>query len=117
MTALISVSFLFFLHSFLKTIKSMTHFLPLQGIPFRTSHDIVGRSVALCVSKNCQLQDLSLDELRSLNPVFDNDVYEFLGVENAVKKFSSYGSTGSACVADQLDYWVTKLETNRSRPH
>ncbi|XWS21402.1 hypothetical protein CRYUN_Cryun30bG0052200 [Craigia yunnanensis] len=73
--------------------------------------------VALCVSKNCQLQDLNLDELRSLNPVFDKDVYEFLGVENAVKKFSSYGSTGSACVADQLDYWVTKLEINRSRPH
>ncbi|XVF22859.1 hypothetical protein REPUB_Repub12eG0207500 [Reevesia pubescens] len=87
------------------------------GIPFRTSHDIVRRSVALCVSKNCQLQGLSLDELRTLNHVFDNDVYEFLGVENAVKKFSSYGSTGSACVADQLDYWVTKLEIHRSRSH
>ncbi|RVW56296.1 Argininosuccinate lyase, chloroplastic [Vitis vinifera] len=84
----------------------------LQGIPFRTSHDIVGKSVALCVSKNCQLQDLSLDELRSVNPVFDEDVYEFLGVENAVKKFCSYGSTGSECVAEQLDFWVTKLQIN-----
>ncbi|KAF3447250.1 hypothetical protein FNV43_RR12430 [Rhamnella rubrinervis] len=81
-----------------------------MGVPFRTSHDIAGRSVALCVSKNCQLKDLSLDELRSIDPVFDNDVYEFLGVENAVEKFCSYGSTGSACVADQLNYWMTKLE-------
>ncbi|XVE95181.1 hypothetical protein REPUB_Repub02eG0074300 [Reevesia pubescens] len=96
---------------------TLADYLVTKGIPFRTSHDIVGRSVALCVSRNCQLQDLSLDELRSLNPVFDNDVYEFLGVENAVKKFSSYGSTGSTCVADQLDYWVTELEVNRSRPH
>lgn len=64
----------------------------------------------MCVSKKCQLQDLSLDELRSITTVFDEDVYEFLGVENAVKKFISYGSTGSACVASQLDYWVTKLE-------
>ncbi|OMO57599.1 Fumarate lyase [Corchorus olitorius] len=87
------------------------------GLPFRTSHDIVGRAVALCVSKNCQLQDLSLDLLKSLNPVFDNDVYEFLGVENAVKKFSSYGSTGSACVADQLGYWITKLEINQTSLH
>ncbi|XVF39649.1 hypothetical protein PTKIN_Ptkin01aG0050400 [Pterospermum kingtungense] len=85
----------------------------LQGIPFRTSHDIVGRSVALCVSKNC----LSLDELRSVNPVFDDDVYEFLGVENTVKKFSSHGSTDSACVANQIDYWVAELELNRSKPH
>lgn len=79
-------------------------------MPFRTSHDIVGRSVALCTSKNCQLLDLSLDELRSIDPVFDVDVYEYLGVENAIKKFSSYGSTGSACVASQLDYWIKRLE-------
>lgn len=84
----------------------------LQGVPFRTSHDIVGRSVALCVSKACQLQDLHLDELRTISPVFDQDVYEYLGVENAVKKFSSYGSTGLECVATQLDYWVAKLEIN-----
>lgn len=85
-------------------------FFSLQGVPFRTSHDIVGRAVALCVSKGCQLQELRLDELRIIDPVFEEDVYDFLGVENAVKKFSSYGSTGSECVASQIDYWVTKLE-------
>lgn len=88
----------------------------MQQIPFRTSHDIVGRAVALCVSKNCQLQDLSLNEMKSLHPVFDEDVYEYLGVENSVKKFSSYGSTGSACVASQVDYWVNKLGIDRSSP-
>ena len=97
--------------------KLVTHSLFIiviffQDVPFRTSHDIVGRSVALCVSKGCQLQDLHLDELRTISPVFDQDVYEYLGVENAVKKFSSYGSTGLECVATQLDYWVAKLEIN-----
>ncbi|EXB22543.1 Argininosuccinate lyase [Morus notabilis] len=80
------------------------------GVPFRTSHDIVGRSVALCDSKNCQLRDLSLDELKSINPMFDKDVYDYLGVENSIEKFCSYGSTGSSCVADQLSYWTAKLE-------
>uniref|UniRef100_A0A803PQ14 Argininosuccinate lyase n=1 Tax=Cannabis sativa TaxID=3483 RepID=A0A803PQ14_CANSA len=88
---------------------TLADYLVKKGVPFRTSHDIVGRAVALCVSKNCQLKELSLDELRSLNPVFDKDVYEYLGVENAVEKFSSYGSTGSSSVAYQVDYWVTKL--------
>lgn len=78
-------------------------------MPFRTSHDIVGKSVAMCLGKNCQLKDLSIDELRTLSPIFDDDVYEFLGVENAVNKFSSYGSTGSECVASQLQYWMEKL--------
>ncbi|XP_021903572.1 argininosuccinate lyase, chloroplastic [Carica papaya] len=92
---------------------TLADYLVKKGMPFRTSHDIVGRSVALCVSKSCQLQDLTLDEMRTLSPVFDEDVYEFIGVENAIKKFSSYGSTGSTCVADQLNYWVTKLEINK----
>ncbi|KAJ7958916.1 Argininosuccinate lyase [Quillaja saponaria] len=91
---------------------TLADYLVKKGIPFRTSHDIVGRSVALCVSKNCQLQDLNLDELSSIATVFDEDVYEFLGAENAVNKFCSYGSTGSACVANQLNYWVSKLEIN-----
>ena len=85
-----------------------------KDIPFRTSHDIVERSVVLCVSKNSQLQDLSLDELRSISLVFDQDVYEYLGVENSMKKFSSYGSTGSECVASQLDYWMTRLSINNT---
>ncbi|KAK9162027.1 hypothetical protein Syun_002929 [Stephania yunnanensis] len=89
-------------------VKKASWFFP-AGIPFRTSHDIVGRSVALCISKNCQLGDLTLDELRSINPVFEEDVYEFLGVENSVKKFCSYGSTGSKCVAEQLGFWIEKL--------
>ncbi|PIN27173.1 Argininosuccinate lyase [Handroanthus impetiginosus] len=88
---------------------TLADYLVKKGIPFRTSHDIVGRSVALCVSKNCQLQDLSLAELRTISQTFDEDVYEFVGVENSIKKFTSYGSTGSECVSTQLDYWVTKL--------
>ncbi|XP_060199060.1 argininosuccinate lyase, chloroplastic [Lycium barbarum] len=88
---------------------TLADYLVKKGIPFRTSHDIVGRSVALCVARKCELQHLRLDELNSLHPIFDKDVYEFLGVENSIKKFSSYGSTGSECVAGQLDYWIDKL--------
>ncbi|CAN4092356.1 unnamed protein product [Withania somnifera] len=94
---------------------TLADYLVKKGIPFRTSHDIVGRSVALCVSRNCELQDLSLDELNGLNPIFDKDVYEYLGVENSIKKFRSYGSTGSECVAGQLDYWIDKLSISRQR--
>ncbi|KAF9608654.1 hypothetical protein IFM89_010438 [Coptis chinensis] len=72
---------------------TLADYLVNKGVPFRTAHDIVGRSVALCVSVNKQLQDLTLPELRSINPVFEEDVYTFLGVQNSVKKFCSYGST------------------------
>ncbi|KAL5984969.1 hypothetical protein ACLOJK_038806 [Asimina triloba] len=88
---------------------TLADYLVKKGIPFRTSHDIVGRSVAYCCSKGCTLSDLTLEELRNVDPVFEADVYEFLGADNSVKKFCSYGSTGSECVAQQLSFWVAKL--------
>lgn len=87
-------------------------FAIMKGIPFRTSHDIVGRSVALCLSKGCRLLELTLDDPRSINPVFEEYVYEFLGVENAVNKFCFYRSTGSERVAEQLSFWISKLDIN-----
>ncbi|GJN31243.1 hypothetical protein PR202_gb19615 [Eleusine coracana subsp. coracana] len=81
----------------------------LEGVPFRTSHEIVGRSVALCTTKNCQLGELKLDDLKAVHPVFESDVYEYLGVENAVNKFISYGSTGSEQVKEQLEDWRIQL--------
>jgi argininosuccinate lyase len=36
-------------------------------------------------------------------------VYEYLGVENAVNKFISYGSTGSNQVKKQLEDWRIQL--------
>lgn len=89
---------------------TLADYLVNKDVPFRTAHDIVGRSVALCISKKCELQDLSLNELNSISPVFYKDVYDFLGVENSVKKFTSYGSTGPECVAKQLKYWVNKFK-------
>ncbi|PIA52295.1 hypothetical protein AQUCO_01000278v1 [Aquilegia coerulea] len=89
---------------------TLADYLVNKGVPFRTAHDIVGRSVALGLSANKQLQELTLVELKSINSVFEEDVYEFLGVQNSVKKFCSYGSTGSQCVAEQLNFWVSKLE-------
>ncbi|CAI9116147.1 OLC1v1017223C1 [Oldenlandia corymbosa var. corymbosa] len=88
---------------------TLADYLVKKGVPFRTSHDISGRAVAVCVQRKCQLQDMSLEELRSISPVFDEEVYDFLGVENSIRKFSSYGSTGTECVASQLNYWISKL--------
>ncbi|WOL15993.1 hypothetical protein Cni_G24775 [Canna indica] len=89
---------------------TLADYLVKKGMPFRTSHEVVGRCVALCVANNCQLSALTLDQLQGISSIFEEDVYDFLGVENSVKKFSSYGSTGSACVAEQYSFWVSKLQ-------
>eukprot|EP00250_Pteridium_aquilinum_P019215 c24347_g1_i1 orf=302-1828(+) len=88
---------------------TMADYLVNKGIPFRTSHEIVGKSVALAVSKRCQLSELSLGELCAINSIFDEDVYNYLGAENAINRFQSYGSTGRTCVKEQLQFWQDKL--------
>ncbi|KAG2552519.1 argininosuccinate lyase, chloroplastic isoform X4 [Panicum virgatum] len=88
---------------------TLADYLVKKGVPFRTSHEIVGRSVQLCVTKNCQLAELQLDDLKAVHPAFEADVYEYLGVENAVNKFISYGSTGSNQVKKQLEDWRIQL--------
>ncbi|EPS70505.1 hypothetical protein M569_04244 [Genlisea aurea] len=79
------------------------------GMAFRTSHDVVGKCVAMCLSRNSCLEEIKLEDLKNISPIFEEDVYEFMGVENAIKNFSSYGSTGSQCVSLQLQHWVRNL--------
>lgn len=65
--------------------------------------------MAVAVSRRVELGALSLEELRAIDPIFEEDVYTFLGVENSISKFSSYGSTGAERVAEQLQFWREKL--------
>lgn len=90
---------------------TLADYLVRKEMPFRSAHEVVGRAVALGVAKDCELKDLSLDDLREINPIFEEDVYCSLGVENAVAQFQSYGSTGKARVGEQMDLWRAKLLT------
>eukprot|EP00793_Prasinoderma_coloniale_P000060 PRCOL_00005568-RA len=88
---------------------TLADYLVRKGMPFRSAHEVVGRCVALGVAKDCELKELSLDDMRAIDPIFEDDVYMSLGVDNAVAQFQSYGSTGKACVAEQMDQWKAKL--------
>src|SRR6202040_4279845 len=53
-------------------------YLVQRGVPFRQAHEQVGKAVQLCLEKSCELQDLSVEQLRELNPLFDQDFYSCL---------------------------------------
>ena len=53
-------------------------YLVKKGVPSRLAHELIGKAVQVCVEKNCELQDLTLDELRELNPAFDENFGECL---------------------------------------
>src|SRR5713101_467351 len=56
-------------------------YLVQRGVPFRLAHEQIGKAVQTCLKRNCELADLSLEELRQLNPAFDQDFYSCLSLQ------------------------------------
>ena len=46
-------------------------YLVKHGVAFRDAHGIVGRLVLYCIEKNCAIDDLSMEELKQISPVFE----------------------------------------------
>lgn len=76
------------------TATDLADYLVVKGVPFREAHGIVGRAVAYCVSQGCELDGLSLEQLRQFSIKIDNDVFAVLGVEGSVNSRISIGGTG-----------------------
>ena len=66
---------------FLMNALSAATYLVGKGIPFREAHEVIAHTVQKCLVMSCELQDLSLEELREFSPAFAPDVYEHLKIE------------------------------------
>jgi len=84
------------------TATDLADYLVLHNVPFRDAHGIVGRAVASCIEKGCELTDLSLEEMREFSPVIDRDIFEVLSVKGSVNSRKSTGGTASARVEEAL---------------
>jgi argininosuccinate lyase len=73
-------------------------YLVRRGVPFRMAHEQIGKALHGCLEKACELQDLSLDELRAVNPLFDKDFYACLTLESVLAIHDVPGGTAAARV-------------------
>ena len=89
---------------------ALMEYLIKRGVPMRTGHETVGQLVALCESRGCRLADLSIDDFKQACEAVNADVYDVLGVDNAVAALASEGSGGRASVEQQLARWKAKLD-------
>lgn len=79
----------------------MADYLAKKGLPFRQAHAVVGNAVHYCIEHHKVLLDLSMEEFRSMSPLFEEDIKEALSIENCVKNRESYGGTGPKSVERQ----------------
>jgi argininosuccinate lyase len=88
-------------------------YLVNRGVPSRLAHEQIGKAVKLCVEKNCELQDLTLDELRNLNPAFDENFQNCVGPASVLAIHDVVGGTAPARVRQGIAAAKKKIDSLR----
>ncbi|KAI0362293.1 argininosuccinate lyase [Trametes cingulata] len=80
----------------------LAEYLVRKGIPFRETHHVSGRAVALAEARKCQLNQLSLQDFRSLHEKFDEDVFKVFDFEASVERRQSIGGPSRKMLERQI---------------
>jgi len=75
------------------TATDLADYLVRKGIPFRDSHEIVGKSVAYGLAENKDLSEMTLAELQQFSNIIEDDVFEVLTLEGSVAARNHIGGT------------------------
>jgi argininosuccinate lyase len=92
-------------------------YLVKRGVPSRLAHERIGKAVQVCVEKNCELQDLPLEELRTLDPAFDADFYNSLNLAAVLAVHDVPGGTAPARVRQAIKNAKKHIESLREEIH
>ena len=79
------------------------------NMPFRDAHHVTGTLVGMAEAKQCDLPDLSLEDMQSVHAEITDSVYGVLGVHNSVASRTSYGGTAPVQVLAQIERWREQL--------
>ncbi len=92
-------------------------YLVNRGVPSRLAHEQVGKAVKLCLEKNCELRDLTLEELRGLNSAFDERFYECLKPASVLAMHDVIGGTAPERVRQAMASTKKKIDSLREEVH
>ncbi len=82
----------------------LADYLVKKGMPFRSAYKIVGGIVAHCIANGKVLDTLTIEEYKSFDPIFEEDLYNEISLETCVSKRISKGGTGKASIEEQIAY-------------
>ena len=66
-------------------------YLVKKGLPFRDAHSVIGKLVFYCIQNSKSLEELTLDEFKKFSPIFEEDVYQAISLEECVNKRNVIG--------------------------
>ncbi|MFL2821719.1 MAG: argininosuccinate lyase [Alphaproteobacteria bacterium] len=68
------------------------------NIPFRDAHKITGKIILLAEKKNCSLDELSLEDLRLIEPKIESNIMKSISISSSILKKTSFGGTSPRLV-------------------
>ncbi|KAM4544642.1 LOW QUALITY PROTEIN: argininosuccinate lyase [Odontesthes bonariensis] len=89
----------------------LAYYLVRKGVPFREAHGISGKAVFTAESKNIALNQLTVEDLTSVSPLFGSDVSSVWDYRSSVEQYSAPGGTAKSSVAAQVEHlrnWLKK---------
>ncbi|MCI8517188.1 MAG: argininosuccinate lyase [Hungatella sp.] len=88
-------------------------YLVNHGVPFRDAHGIVGQLVLYCIERDMALDDMSLEELKAVCPVFEEDIYEAISMKTCVEKRVTMGAPGQVAMRQVIEICRRRLQEPR----
>ena len=88
-------------------------YLVRKGVPFRDAHGIIGQLVLYCIEKNISIDKLSLEELKGISDMFEEDVFDAVSLKTCVEKRLTIGAPGSETMKKTLQIYKSDLNNFR----
>ncbi len=81
----------------------LADYLVKNGVPFRSSHAIVGKMVAKAVEKGCDLDEFSLEEMKEFSELIKEDIYEAISIKTCVNERNVIGGPARSQVIKEIN--------------
>eukprot|EP00079_Xenopus_tropicalis_P032779 XP_017946550.1 PREDICTED: argininosuccinate lyase isoform X2 [Xenopus tropicalis] len=90
----------------------IAYYLVRKGMPFRQAHGVSGKVVQLAETKGISVDKLSLEDMKSISPLFSGDVSKVWDYTNSVEQYTAAGGTAKSSVLVQIEQLRTWMKTH-----
>ena len=89
----------------------LADYLVKKGMAFRDAHEVTGRIVSYCITRNKAIDDLLPDEFKCFSSFITNDVYESIKIENCVYNRNLEGGPAPVRVLESIKVANSKINS------
>lgn len=87
----------------------LADYLVNRGVPFRHAHELVGKAVALCSARGCELPQIPLADYQAISPEYREDLFGCFSLDKAMAARKAIGAPSPENVAAQIARWKQLL--------